>query len=136
MITLNEGTGSNNIFVYSLVKITELSLMKKLFFFCLSFLMLCGIAAQDKPAYVLYNAKGKKVKYKKMLRLITQQDVVLIGEFHNNAISHWMELAITKDAHAQRSLVLGAEMFEQDNQQALDLYLQGKLSEKGLDSMA
>jgi len=110
--------------------------MKKVFFFCLCFFMVCGMAAQDKPAYVLYNAKGKKVKYKKMLRLLTQQDIVLIGEFHNNAISHWMELAITKDAHTQRSLVLGAEMFEQDNQQALDLYLQGKISEKGLDSMA
>jgi len=31
---------------------------------------------------------------------------------------------------------LGAEMFEQDNQPALDLYLQGKLSAKGLDSTA
>ena len=71
-----------------------------------------------------------------MMRLLTQQDVVLIGEFHNNAISHWMELEITKDARAQRNLVLGAEMFEQDNQQALNLYLQGKISAKGLDSMA
>ncbi len=98
--------------------------------------MVLSIAAQNKPAYVLYNAKGKKVKYKKMMRLLTQQDVVLIGEFHNNAISHWMELEITKDAYTQRSLVLGAEMFEQDNQPALDLYLQGKISAKGLDSMA
>ncbi|MEI9958010.1 MAG: ChaN family lipoprotein [Ferruginibacter sp.] len=47
-----------------------------------------------------------------------------------------MELEITKDAKQQRNLVLGAEMFEQDNQQALDLYLQNKISVKGLDSMA
>ena len=31
---------------------------------------------------------------------------------------------------------MGAEMFERDNQPALDLYLQGKLSAKGLDSTA
>ena len=31
---------------------------------------------------------------------------------------------------------MGAEMFEQDNQPALDLYLQGKLTTKGFDSSA
>ncbi|MBS1510130.1 MAG: ChaN family lipoprotein [Bacteroidetes bacterium] len=96
----------------------------------------CGLTAQNKPAFILYTAKGKKVKYSKMLRQLSQQDVVFIGEFHNNPICHWMELEITKDIAAQRNLVLGAEMFEQDNQQALDLYLQNKISAKGLDSMA
>ena len=110
--------------------------MKKTLLLLLSFVLLFCAFSQNKPAYILYNSKGKKVKYKKMMRLLTQQDVVLIGEFHNNAISHWMELEITKDARAQRNLVLGAEMFEQDNQQALNLYLQGKISAKGLDSMA
>ena len=102
---------------------------------CLLSLMLV-VLAQDKPAYVLYNANGKKVSYEKMIRQLVQNDVVLIGEFHNNPISHWMELEITKDCKQTRNLVLGAEMFEQDNQPALDLYLQGKLSAKGLDSMA
>jgi uncharacterized iron-regulated protein len=92
--------------------------------------------AQNKPAYVLYNAKGKKVSYKKMLRFIQQKDMLMVGEFHNNPISHWMELEITKDCGQNHQLVLGAEMFEQDNQPALDLYLQGKLSAKGLDSNA
>ena len=110
--------------------------MKKLLLLPLSFLVLLTAIAQHKPAYVLYNAKGKKVKYSKMIQVLAQQDVVLIGEFHNNAISHWMELEITKDCKAERNLMLGAEMFEQDNQPALDLYLQGKLSAKGLDSMA
>ena len=71
-----------------------------------------------------------------MIKKLVKKDVVLIGEFHNNPISHWMELEITKDCKQYRSLVLGAEMFEQDNQQALDLYLQGKLSAKGFDSAA
>lgn len=71
-----------------------------------------------------------------MIKTLVQKDVAMIGEYHNNAISHWMELEITKDCKEQRSLVLGAEMFEQDNQQALDMYLAGKISAKGLDSMA
>ncbi len=92
--------------------------------------------AQQKPAYILYNAKGKKVGYEKMMKELIKKDIMLIGEFHNNPISHWMQLEITKDAKQQRNLVLGAEMFEQDNQGALDNYLQGKITAKGLDSSA
>ena len=110
--------------------------MKKQILTSLSCLLLLGSIAQNKPAYVLYNAKGKKVSYKKMIAVLVQKDVVLIGEFHNNPISHWMELEITKDCKQHRNLVMGAEMFEQDNQQALNLYLQGKLTAKGLDSAA
>jgi len=110
--------------------------MKK--FASLSLLLLISALtfAQSKPAYVLFNANGKKVSYKKMIKQLIQKDIVLIGEFHNNAISHWMELEITKDCQQNRQLVLGAEMFEQDNQPALDQYLQGKLSVKGFDSSA
>jgi uncharacterized iron-regulated protein len=92
--------------------------------------------AQHKPAYVLYNAKGKKVSYKKMMNLLKGKDIVLFGEFHNNPISHWLQLEVTKDCRQYRDLVLGAEMFEQDNQPVLDLYLQDKLSANGLDSSA
>jgi uncharacterized iron-regulated protein len=119
-----------------LTKIADLPQMKKTLLLTLSFCILLSIAAQQKPAYVLYNANGKKVSYKKMIKELGQNDMVMIGEYHNNPISHWMELEITKDCKEIRSLVLGAEMFEQDNQLALDLYLQGKLSAKGFDSAA
>lgn len=92
--------------------------------------------AIDKPAYILYNSKGKKVSYHKMLKDLRQQDVVLIGELHNNPISHWLELEITQALAEKRQLVLGAEMFERDNQGALTNYLQGKITAKGLDSSA
>jgi uncharacterized iron-regulated protein len=92
--------------------------------------------AQHKPAYVLYDTKGKKISYKKMIRFLKERDVVLFGEFHNNPISHWLQLEVTKDCRRYRDLVLGAEMFEQDNQPALDLYLQDKISAKGFDSAA
>lgn len=94
------------------------------------------ILAQQKPAYILYNAKGKKVGYDKMIRMLAEKDIVLFGEFHNNAIAHWLQLEVTTSLKEKRELVLGAEMFEQDNQEALDLYLQGKIKPRGLDSMA
>lgn len=104
----------------------------------LSLFLVLSISLQafDKPAYVLYNSKGKKVSYEKMLKNLQKQDVVLIGELHNNPISHWLELEITQALSEKRQLVLGAEMFERDNQAALTNYLQGKITAKGLDSSA
>ncbi len=91
---------------------------------------------QDKAPYTLYNAEGKKVSYKKMLRVLKDKKIILFGEYHNNAIAHWLQLAVTKDLQQTSKLVLGAEMFEADNQAALNNYLAGKLSAKGLDSSA
>ena len=94
------------------------------------------IFAQQKPAYVLYNDQGKKISYKKMIRQLGKKDIVLFGEFHNNAIAHWLELAVAKDLSEKRNLTFGAEMFEADNQQPLNNYLAGKITAKGLDSTA
>ncbi|MBW0176764.1 ChaN family lipoprotein [Sediminibacterium sp.] len=109
--------------------------MKKIIFALLVILSFTA-AAQKKQPYVLYNAKGKKVGYEKMLKTIADKDILLFGEFHNNAIAHWLQLEVTKDLKEKRNLVLGAEMFEQDNQEALDLYLAGTIKQKQLDSMA
>ncbi|MHA8057296.1 ChaN family lipoprotein [Aquirufa nivalisilvae] len=112
--------------------------MIKALHICIVFFLLFPVKllATDKPAYRLFNAKGKEVSYQKMIKQIQKHDVVLIGELHNNPISHWLELEIIQSCYLQRKLVLGAEMFEQDNQGALSAYLAGKISAKGLDSSA
>lgn len=104
--------------------------------FALSLGKATQLFAQQKSPYTLFDANGKKVSYAKMIRKLKEQDIVLFGEYHNNAIAHWLQLAVTKDLHAERQLVLGAEMFEADNQEPLNQYLAGKLSAKGLDSNA
>lgn len=109
--------------------------MKAIFSFYLFFFSL-AVFAQQKPAYILYNAKGKKVSYKKMIKQLAKKDIVLFGEYHNNAIAHWLQLTVTKDLGKARTLVLGAEMFEADNQQPLNDYLTGKINGKGLDTAA
>jgi uncharacterized iron-regulated protein len=110
--------------------------MKRYLLAVLLFLICTAIFAQQKPAYVLYNAKGKKVSYKKMIRVLAKKDIVLFGEFHNNPIAHWLELSLAKDLSEKRNMIFGAEMFEADNQQALNDYLSGKINAKGLDSLA
>jgi uncharacterized iron-regulated protein len=99
-------------------------------------LLLNSAAAQPKTAYVLYDAAGKKVSYEKMIKTLKDKDIVLFGEYHNNPISHWLQIETVMDLHPLRPLVLGAEMFETDNQEALDMYLAGTINDKGLDSLA
>ena len=110
--------------------------MKKIIVSVIALFFIVSVFAQIKTPFVLYNSKGKKVSYKKMIRVLAQNDIVLFGEYHNNAIAHWLQLSVTKDLFEKRKLTLGAEMFERDNQQALDYYLQGKINAKGLDSLA
>lgn len=82
----------------------------------------------DRPAYRLYDARLKSTTYARLLRQAADADVILFGELHNNPICHWLELQLTKDLAAQKkgNLVLGAEMFETDNQTALSDYVQGR----------
>lgn len=95
----------------------------------------CGFA-QKNPAYQLYTAKGKKVSYEKMLKQLDKADVILFGEFHNDPIAHWLELEVTEDLSKSNQLILGAEMFEADNQEVLNDYLTDKIDRKGLDTLA
>ncbi|HSM48582.1 MAG TPA: ChaN family lipoprotein, partial [Draconibacterium sp.] len=92
----------------------------------------------DKPAYSLFNKSGKDIKYEKMLKEAEDADIVLFGESHDNPISHWLQLELTKDLYDLKKdkLVLGAEMFESDNQVILDEYLGDKISQSSFESEA
>lgn len=86
--------------------------------------------AQDKPAYLWYSAKGKPLSYAAVLAQLKKADVVLFGELHNNPIAHWMELELFIDLHRTKgdSLLLGMEMLEADQQEALLKYLRGEIA--------
>jgi len=84
-------------------------------------------AAQDKPAYRIFNSEGKEITYNNMLKSLSGADIVFFGELHDDPIAHWLELEVTKSLFSQKekNLVLGAEMFEADNQLLIDEYLKG-----------
>jgi uncharacterized iron-regulated protein len=104
--------------------------------FILSFLTFSNIGLSQKQAYVIYNKAGKKVSYKKMLKTLSKKDVILFGELHNNPIAHWLQLELTSDLSTSRDLILGAEMYEADNQDELDLYMIDSIDYKALDTTA
>lgn len=83
--------------------------------------------ASDKPAYILYNSNGKTVKYNKMVKDMQDADIIFFGELHTDPIAHWMQMELTKELFTSRTeaLILGAEMFEADNQLILDEYMNG-----------
>lgn len=113
---------------------------KKHFHFISALLLLFIITGfkSDKPAYQIFNEKGRTVKYKKMLRKIADADVVFFGELHNNPVAHWLQLEVTRDLYEEQNgnLVLGAEMFEADNQIIIDEYLEGTIRQKDFENEA
>jgi len=100
----------------------------------LVFLFPIFIFAQTDQAFVVYNTKGKKVSIAKMTRESIDAQLILFGEFHDNPISHWLELELLKELFNQKGkkLIVGFEMFEQDQQAALDRYLIGGITDKQL----
>ncbi len=107
--------------------------MKKSLLLTLSIFLLSFINIKtDKLAYVLFNSKGTKTTYDQLLAEAKKADIILFGELHDNPMSHWLQRELTEDLFADKkeNLVLGAEMFEADDQVALDEYLAGRTTEK------
>ena len=111
--------------------------MKHIFnlFFSITFFI---AIAQDKPAYIIYNSDGQKANYTQMLETALKNDIVLFGELHNNTISHWLQLELTHDIFnsLKSNLVLGAEMFEADNQLIINEYLSKRINYRNFKAEA
>ena len=108
----------------------------KLYTFLAALLITITATAQDKQGYQLFTKEGKKTTYKKLLKATAGAEVVLFGEEHDNALIHWLQLELTKDIAAKKSIVMGAEMIEADNQKQLDQYLAGTIDQKAFDTLA
>jgi len=110
--------------------------MRVLLLCCLIFLTSVPAWSQPLHAYGLYNTTGKKVKHRNMVKALAKADVILFGELHNNPVAHWLQLKHAQELHANRTLILGAEMLEADDQAVLDAYLRGEIDRKALDTLA
>lgn len=101
-----------------------------------SFSFLCIAFGQEVQAYQLYNKEGKKVDFEKMVEVLSEKEIILFGELHNDPIAHWMQLELTKKMHENGHIAMGAEMFERDNQSVINSYLEETIDQKGLDTTA
>jgi len=89
-------------------------------------------AGKHYDAYKLYNSKGKEVGFEKLIKATIGKSHIFMGEYHDNAISHWMQVEMMTALYKvyKKRLIMGAEMFEADNQYILDEYLSGQISAK------
>lgn len=109
--------------------------MRKAMFIIVLFFTI-SLCAQHKKAYQLFDKNGKKVSFEKVVKKAKESDVVLFGEFHDNPIAHWLQLALVKELQPQVNLILGAEMLERNDQEVVNQYLKGGVTEKALDTLA
>ncbi len=110
----------------------------KLFLSITSILILTFASAQNMDAYKIYNSKGKKSSFKKMAKATNDVEFVFFGEYHDNPISHWLQLELMKSMYEQYGdrLILGFEMFEQDQQELLDSLIQKQITAKEFEERA
>ncbi|MCL6220523.1 ChaN family lipoprotein [Zunongwangia pacifica] len=102
--------------------------MKKFFTAALILFAFFNLKAQQLKAYAIYDTEGNAVSFQKMSDSLSNYEVVLFGEFHDHPVVHWLQKKLTEKLYAKNpNLVLGAEMFEADNQLILDEYLQDKI---------
>ncbi len=96
------------------------------------------IAENDKPAYHIFKHNGSKSGYEKMLKAALGADLILFGEIHNNPVCHWLQYELASDLAklTEKRLVLGAEMFETDNQLLVNEYTTGMIRKKDFESEA
>lgn len=111
--------------------------MKKILLLSISLTVFLSMK-NDNPAYKLFDEKGKNATYKELVKAASEADIVFFGELHDNPICHWLEYELTADLYDARgkNLVLGAEMFESDNQLIVNEYLAGLIKEKSFETEA
>jgi len=95
-------------------------------------------AKGDRPAYRVFNIKGHVADYGDILKAAKNADVVFFGESHTNPICHWLELQLAKDLYEEKKgqLIIGAEMFERDNQLLLNEYISSMIRKKDFEAEA
>lgn len=95
-----------------------------------------SVFGQHKKAYAIFTSEGVETHYDELKEHAKSSDILLFGEQHNSAISHWLQYELTNDLIQERKVKLGAEMFERDNQKPLNDFLNDQIDQKGLDTLA
>lgn len=91
-----------------------------------------GLANATSYDVTILNTKNDKViTAQQMVDSFSPYDVIFFGEFHDQYVLHEVEFDVFEKLYAKYGsrLVLSLEMFEADNQQKLNDYLEEKITE-------
>lgn len=89
-------------------------------------------AVAPKVGDIFHTATGHYVTQQQLLSSLDYYPLIYVGEIHDNPASHRLQLDILKDLQTRHpgQMALGMEMFNADQQEALDRWVAGELSEK------
>lgn len=110
--------------------------MKKLIFFCVFFIAMTfsNFGQADADHYRVYDAKGNPATLIQVIDAIGENDVVFLGEMHDDSVGHALQFDIFKSTiekySVNRKITLSLEMFERDVQMVVNEYLNGLITEK------
>jgi uncharacterized iron-regulated protein len=97
---------------------------------------LTGLSQENMEShYKIYDTRTKQIiTIDKIVTDMANADVLFFGEEHNDSAGHYLENKIFRALYASygNKIVLSMEMFETDNQTALDDYLMGFIDEARL----
>ena len=111
--------------------------MKKITFLLIACIVYISVSAQNPNAYKIFRSNGEPIAFNSMVDELALTDIALFGELHDNPIAHWLQIELCHSLSSKdKALILGAEMFETDNQLILDEYLTEKISQKRFESEA
>jgi uncharacterized iron-regulated protein len=82
--------------------------------------------------FKIFDKDGEEVEFTDIVDAAEDNQVVLFGEYHNNPISHFLQFKLTKALFEEndKKLILGAEMFESDDQLIINEYFQDQITDK------
>jgi len=107
-------------------------MFKYIFLLLISFNMLISA-----DAYKIFDAEGDELDFEDLIEQSLENEIILFGELHNNPISHFLQIKLLKNIYAEdKTLSIGAEMFEADDQIVIDEFLSGKIRMKDLEKEA
>jgi uncharacterized iron-regulated protein len=90
-----------------------------------------AIAQTSAPVKIISGATGSTFELDAMLTELARADVVFVGEEHDSANTHRLELTILQGiADRRKDAIVALEMFERDVQEPLDHFSMGHTSEE------
>lgn len=109
--------------------------MKSLFctIFVVFMLTFSGFGQANEANYRVFDAQGNASSLEKILEAAAKSDVIFLGEQHDDATAHALQMQIFKSLvekySKDRKIALSLEMFERDVQIVIDEYLSNLISE-------
>jgi uncharacterized iron-regulated protein len=99
-------------------------------------------ARETSTHYRAFDSKGNAVQLQTIIAALEREDVLFIGETHDDPVAHMLEAELLRRADERygaasttassgaRAVALSLEMFERDVQIVLDEYLKGLINER------